>query len=374
MAPIEPDIAQIREAAIRFKEKVSQAKRTLGDVDFEWYPHDTLAAFGHLDKLLTGANRTLFGGKKRILDLGCQDGELAFFLESLGHEVVALDHPTYNHNGMRGVRALKAALGSAIELIDVDIDRQFCLPHESYDVAIVLGVLYHLRNPFYALEELARRASYGVLSTRIARRFPNGKAMPRDVALAYLLGERELNDDETNYFIFSEAGLRTLLNRTYWEIEDYMTTARKLDSDPVRPERDERVFCLLKSRYDRLANVELLDGWHENEESGWRWTEREFSVRVRWGETFRPRTVTVDLFLAEALLEQVHPVQIAMSANGMALAPEIYESVGPHLLIRGLPAGVGNEVVLRFRLNGAMPPDASDRRERGVIVNSIRVE
>jgi len=374
MAPIEPDISQIREAAIRFKEKVAQAKRSLGDVDFEWYPHDTLAAFGHLDKLLTGANRTLFGGKKRILDLGCQDGELAFFLESMGHEVVALDHPTYNHNGMRGVRALKAALGSAVELIDVDIDRQFRLPHESYDIAIVLGVLYHLRNPFYALDELARRASYGVLSTRIARRFPNGKAMPRDVALAYLLGERELNDDETNYFIFSEAGLRTLLNRTYWEIEDYRTAARKPDSDPVRPERDERVFCLLKSRYDRLANVELLEGWHENEESGWRWTEREFSVKVRWNETFRPRTLTVDLFLAEALLQQVQPVQIAMSANGVALAPEIYESVGPRLLIRGLPAGVGNEVVLRFRLNGAMPPDASDRRERGVIVNSIRVE
>ena len=81
-------------------------------------------------------------------------------------------------------------------------------------MAVLLGVLYHLRNPFYALEELASRASYCLLSTRVARRFPDGSVMPGGVPLAYLLGERELNADETNYFIFSEPGLRTLLQRT----------------------------------------------------------------------------------------------------------------------------------------------------------------
>jgi tRNA (mo5U34)-methyltransferase len=360
--------------ATQFSKQLAALKQSIGPVDFEWYPHDTMTALAHLDQLLTGPNRALFDGTKRILDVGCQDGDLSFFLESLGHQVVALDHPTYSHNGMRGVRALKAALGSAIELVDVDLDRQFVLPHERYDVAIFLGVLYHLRNPFYVLDELARRASYAVLSTRIARRFPNGKEMPRDVALAYLLGERELNDDETNYFIFSDAGLRTLLNRTYWDIEDYMTTARRSNSDPIRADRDERVFCLVKSRYDRLANVEMLDGWHETEESGWRWTKREFSVRLRWDQTNRARNLVVDLFVAEALLQQCPSLRIAIDANSSPLAPEIYNSVGQFKLIRALPMALGSEVTLHFQLSGAMPPDAGDPRERGVIVNSIRVE
>ena len=93
-----------------------QAKRHLGAVDFEWYPYDSFTAFDHLDRLLTGDGRSLFGGRKTILDVGCQDGEIAFCLEAAGHDVTALDHPTYNHNSMRGVRTLKEALGSRLQL------------------------------------------------------------------------------------------------------------------------------------------------------------------------------------------------------------------------------------------------------------------
>src|ERR1035438_7711477 len=122
------DFAPMREHADRFKRTIGRIKSDLGPVDFEWYPSDTLSAFVHLDRLLTGGNRALLSGRKRILDVGCQDGEMSFCLESAGHEVVALDHPTYNHNGMRGIRALKAALGSQVQLCDVDLDRQFLLP------------------------------------------------------------------------------------------------------------------------------------------------------------------------------------------------------------------------------------------------------
>ena len=94
-----------------------RTKQSLGNVGFEWYPYDTLSALGHLEKLLTGANRGLLDCSGRVLDVGSQDGELAFFLESLGYQVVAVDHPAYNHNGMRGIRALKAALGSAVEIM-----------------------------------------------------------------------------------------------------------------------------------------------------------------------------------------------------------------------------------------------------------------
>lgn len=368
------DFTRVRDHADRFRQTIAQVKKDLGPVDFEWYPSDTLSAFAHLDRLLTGANRSLFSGKQRILDLGCQDGEISFCLESAGHEVVAVDHPRYNHNGMRGIRALKEALGSSVELCDVDLDRQFLLPHGSYDVAVVLGVLYHLRNPFYVLEELARRSSYCLLSTRIARRFPDGTPVPPSLPIAYLLDERELNNDETNYFIFSQQGLRTLFARTYWDLCDSMSVGGTPDSDPIRPDRDERYFCLLKSRYGRLAKVELLDGWHQPEESGWRWTEREFSVRVQWESECPPRVAIVETYVSDQLMSRLGSLRLSLSLNGRPLAPEVYRSSGPKTLVRKLRGTAKDEVLLGFSLSGALSPDDSDPRERGIIVTAIRVE
>src|SRR5215471_950833 len=180
------DIESLVRDARRFEERLRHAKQQLGDTGFEWYRYDTLSAFSHLEKALSGANRCVFTGTGRVLDLGAQDGELAFFLESLGYRVTAADHPAYNHNGMRGIRALKAALGSQVEIHEIDVDRPFTLPQDSYDLVVMLGVLYHLRNPFYVLEELARHTTHCLVSTRVARRYPDGTPMPAGVALAYL--------------------------------------------------------------------------------------------------------------------------------------------------------------------------------------------
>jgi len=364
------DIAALVKEAKRFEERTLQAKQNLGQTDFEWYPYDTLSALGHLEKLLTGANRCLLDGRGRVLDMGSQDGELAFFLESLGYQVVAVDHPAYNHNGMRGVRALKAALGSAVEIHELDADRPFTLPHDTYDLVFFLGILYHLRNPFYVLEELARRTTRCFLSTRVARRFPDGSAMPANVALAYLLAEEELNQDNSNYFIFSESGLRVMLDRAHWTIRDYVSLGDTSLSDPVRLDRDERAFCLLESRYDRLANLELLAGWHDSEETGWRWTAREFGVRVRSGAG--RRVLTMKLYVAEESVRRLSRITLHATANGVALAPAMYDTPGMESYVRELQSENG-ELELHFRLDRALPPEESDSRERGIIVASMQV-
>jgi SAM-dependent methyltransferase len=364
------DIAALVKEAARFAERMRRAKESLGNPGFAWYPYDTLSALGHLEELLTGANRGLLDGRGRVLDMGSQDGELAFFLESLGYQVVAVDHPAYNHNGMRGIRALKAALGSAVEIHELDADRPFTLPHDTYDLVFFLGILYHLRNPFYVLEELARRTTCCFLSTRVARCFPGGPAMPANVALAYLLAEDELNQDNSNYFIFSERGLRVMLKRAHWEIRDYVSLGDTSLSDPVRPDHDERAFCLLESGYDRLANLELLAGWHASEETGWRWTGREFGVRVRTGTG--PRVLTMKLYVAEESVRRLGAVTLHATANGVALAPAVYGTAGMESYVRELRAE-GGEVELRFRLDKALAPEESDDRERGIIVASIQL-
>jgi len=370
-------IQALVERARDFQETIRQAKRSLGPVDFEWYPYDTLSALGHLNHLLTGPNRALLsaeGGGRRIADLGCGDGELAFFFASLGYQVVAVDHPLYNHNGMRGARALKSALGSQVELAEIDLDRPFRLPHESYDVAFFLGILYHLRSPFPVLEELAKRASWCFVSTRIARCFPGGKAMPAGAPLAYLVDETELNNDESNYFIFSEPGLRTLLKRTYWEVCDFVSTGHTARSEPVRLDRDERAFCLARSRYDRLSNLELLEGWHASEGTGWRWTQREFRARVKLGRDRRARVLVMQLFLPDELLERFGVVTLEAAVNGRPLAPARFERAGPQTLVRPLGSPSEPELELDFRTSGVLEPDARDGRERGIVVVSIMVE
>lgn len=153
MTEMYSDVTEITRDAMAFREKLQQAKRTL-QPDAFWYPYDSLVNFYHLDRLLNGGNRSAFKDFRNltIADIGAADGDTAFFFESLGNQVDIVDYAPTNFNGLRGAEQLKAHLRSAVGIHNVDLDAQFALPREHYDVAIFLGILYHLKNPFYMLE------------------------------------------------------------------------------------------------------------------------------------------------------------------------------------------------------------------------------
>jgi hypothetical protein len=199
--------------------------------------------------------------------------------------------------------------------------------------------------------------------------------MPKGVALAYLVDETELNRDESNYFIFSEPGLRLALKRTYWDVLDFLAVGDTRRSDPVRADRDERAFCFLRSRFDRLAKVELLEGWHAAEGTGWRWTAREFSFRIRGGAGARARTRTVamELFLPDELFAASAAVVLRGSVNGCELEPAEFRRGGAQMLVRPLPRDA-EDMVVRFRVEPALAADEHDARERGVVVVAITAE
>lgn len=69
------------------------------------------------------------------------------------------------------------------------------------------------------------------------------------IPVAYLLDERESNNDPSNYWIFSDAGLKRILKRTGWDICDYITIGNTANSDPAISEGDERAFLFMKSRH-----------------------------------------------------------------------------------------------------------------------------
>lgn len=262
------DIAMIARESRNFDKKMDGIKKNLSPAEFGWYPYGTLSNFDHLDKLLTGTNRQLLDliGSAPVADIGAADGDSAFFLESLGFDAHVVDYAPTNFNSCRGVRLLKEALDSRIKIHEVDLDAQFDLPGENYGLAFFLGILYHLKNPYSALESLARNAKHAVVSTRITRynTAPGTKGTAelnrervdlQTVPSAYLVAPTETNNDPTNYWIFSEAGLRRILDRTGWDVLDFMTVGNRQNSDPATNAGDERAFCLLRSRHFDAAHV-----------------------------------------------------------------------------------------------------------------------
>jgi tRNA (mo5U34)-methyltransferase len=94
----------------------------------------------HIPEDLTG---------KRVLDIGAWDGWFSFEMERRGASVLAVD-------STKNTRLLeaKALLGSRIDYHIADICRLTVKEVGSFDIVLFLGVLYHLKHPLLALENV----------------------------------------------------------------------------------------------------------------------------------------------------------------------------------------------------------------------------
>jgi hypothetical protein len=215
-----------------------------------WYPYATLRNIPHLERLLAGVGLDMLelcrGDYGRVADIGAADGDLAFLLEELGFSVDVVDNEFTNFNKLEGVRILKKALNSSVTIRSIDLDSRAQLFIERYDAVFLLGVLYHLKNPFSILERLAHVTRYCFLSTRIARQTADGSPLS-NYPLAYLVGPEECNNDKTNFWIFSDQGLKRLVQRTGWSMLAFTTIGDTNNSTPADPNHDERALCVLKS-------------------------------------------------------------------------------------------------------------------------------
>ena len=173
------DIALVDMESQRFRRALVKKKRALAPSEFGWYPYGTLNIFHVLSDLLTGDNRDFLSrvGDGLIVDIGAADGDLAFFLESLGYRAHIADFAPTNFNNCRGMRLLKQNFNSSVEILEIDLDSQFKLPADRYELAFFLGILYHLKNPYLALESLAKQARYAFISSRdpVQRRLRRGR-------------------------------------------------------------------------------------------------------------------------------------------------------------------------------------------------------
>jgi hypothetical protein len=360
------EIRDLAARALAFEERLRRLRSELPTPDPGWYPWDSFGTITLLDRLLTGRHRYLqpLIGDLPMLDLGSGDGDLAFLFESLGCRVCAIDNPPTNYNLMAGIEALKRALDSSVRIAPLDLDGPFHLPLRHCGLALCLGILYHLKNPYRVLETLAGRANYCLLSTAITRSAPDRVTEVSHWPVAFLAGRDGLRGDETNYWIFSETGLRTLVDRTGWEVCDWMVAGGE-DSALSTTQPDDRVFCLLRSRaYPPAPVTQLVDGWHVLENGAWRWTERRFSLAVAPGAQRLSLKVTVPPNL---------PLPLTLTAHvaGSLVATHTFTRHGDAECAQLLPPGA--EVLVEFEADGALAPDATDGRERAILVRAIEL-
>ncbi len=333
----------------------------------KWYPWASLGQFDILDDLLKGDTDTLLRmiGKEPVLDVGCGDGDISFFLESLGARVDAVDHAPTNYNAVYGVRALKEALHSPLQIEECDIDKYPHFPSSHYGLTIMLGVLYHLKNPYLALEALARCSDHIYLSTRIAQLAPDRKTNYSGNPVAYLVDDKELNDDYTNYWIFTEEGLKRIVRRAGWEITHYSASGNVAKSDPVTEKGDSRAYIVAKSRLTgRADGYRLLEGWHHLENGRWRWTERKFAIEVHC-ETPNP-TLQFTLYLPEPVIDRHRTITLRARAGGHELPATTYTSVGRHAYSARLDGVAAGPVRVEFEVDQFLTPTDADPRELGV--------
>jgi tRNA (mo5U34)-methyltransferase len=230
-------------------DRLREARAKVGE-GVAWYPYDSLSNFYHLDTLLRGDLRDLdrLAMRRPVADIGAADGDVAFALEAAGGwDVDIIDTASTNMNGLEGARKLARQLDSRVQIYDIDLDQQFRLPRDTYGLVLLLGILYHLQNPFYVLKELARRAEYCLVSTRVARFAGHPKTAIGALPVAYLVDAFETNNDPTNHWIFSPAGFERLASRTGWVVLETLHVGNVAGSDPATAEGDERMFALLRS-------------------------------------------------------------------------------------------------------------------------------
>jgi len=117
---------------------------------------------------------------------------------------------------------------------------------------ICIGLFYHLKNPFAFLESIRSMCHCCILETWLMSYLPDNLTKVRDVPIAYLLGTGELNNDSSNYWIFTDSSFRRLAERAGFSVENSASEFWRQDkiSNPVDIPNGygEKGYLLLRSR------------------------------------------------------------------------------------------------------------------------------
>ena len=120
---------------------------------------------------------------------------------------------------------------------------------------------------------------------------------------------------------------------------------------------------------------QLLDGFYGVEAGAWRWTAKQFSVKLKVPAEAAQKGASLRVLLTvpPAVIEKSGAVTLSASLEGSTLAPETYSAAGQYTYRRDVSASLlgGSDTVVSFQLDKSMTPGGEDKRELGVVVTTI---
>jgi hypothetical protein len=129
---------------------------------------------------------------------------------------------------------------------------------------------------------------------------------------------------------------------------------------------------------DPKSAAQLVSGFHAIEDNAWRWTQKQFSVKLGrpLGAARTGGVLSLSLSVPPVVIEKSGPVTLTASIDGTDLAPQTYSKPGADTYKRDVPANLlaGDPVRVDFRLDKVMPPAGGDVRELGIVVLSAGLE
>ena len=155
---------------------------------------------------------------KTVLDIGSWDGGYCFVFEEWGAaDVLATDSWAWEHHGTDGIEYCIEQRGSNVRM-------QFCKTFDispetvgTFDVVMMCGVFYHLRNPLISLDkEISVVNPGGMMCVETCiNEVDNRKDIPQ---MAYYPGPDPYYDDESTWFGPNNAMMLSLLEPYFGEV------------------------------------------------------------------------------------------------------------------------------------------------------------
>jgi len=144
-----------------------------------------------------------------VLDVGAWDGYFSFEAERRGAaRVLATDYFSWKGPGWgskEGFEFARTVLGSCVEDLDIDVPDISPATTGQFDIVLFLGVLYHLKEPFSALERMAAVTKKLLIVETVVDLLNVGRP-----AMAFY-PTTELNGDPTNWWAPNLACLTQML-------------------------------------------------------------------------------------------------------------------------------------------------------------------
>lgn len=129
---------------------------------------------------------------------------------------------------------------------------------------------------------------------------------------------------------------------------------------------------------DAAAASQFVRGFYPPEQNAWRWTQKEFTVRLKPpdGAATRGAALRLRFTIADAVLAKTGPLTLSATVGSVPQEPQTFAAAGEQIYLRDIAAGAltGEAVEVTFQVDKALPPGDADRRELALIVSSASLE